>query len=127
MAGLNDEGQWIMIMAFIICITIFLLALVVNESILVGKTTAEGVLEFSKSDIQDLRNEILRIEEIYCSDGIPDPRDEIDSILKDMEVISLQRKHSIVNGSISVFGSSLKINIYYNDGVTQYNETIFSN
>ena len=58
MERLNDEGQWIVLMGFVISIAIFFLAILLNQSVLVGQTTAESVLEFPKSDIQDLRNEV---------------------------------------------------------------------
>ena len=127
MARLNDEGQWIILMSFIICVTIFFLALVVNESILVGQTTAEGVLEFSKSDIQDLRNEILRVTEVQCPDGMCNVADR-DSILQDIKEISLQRKNSLVVISIDPTANLnyLKIQLNYNNGVTEYHETMYT-
>ncbi len=39
MAKLNEDGQWIVMMGFIISIIIFILAIIVAESALVGKTT----------------------------------------------------------------------------------------
>ena len=62
MARLNEEGQWIVLMGFVVSISIFILAIVVSQSALVGRTTSESVLEFSKNDIQDLRNEIMSLE-----------------------------------------------------------------
>ena len=62
MAKLNDEGQWIILMGFIVSITIFILALIVAESALVGKTTSDSVLEFPKTDIQDFRAELMSLK-----------------------------------------------------------------
>jgi len=124
MEKLNDDGQWIITMAFIICIIIFLLALIVNESILVGQTTAEGVLEFSKSDIQDLRNEILRIEEIYYQDGVYDA--SLDKTIDGIEDLSMQRKNSIVLIKPSINNNLLITQFHFNNGVTRYNETMYS-
>ena len=54
MARMNDDGQWIVLMGFIVAISLFFLAIVISESTLVGQTTSESVLDFSKADIQDL-------------------------------------------------------------------------
>jgi len=97
-------------MAFIISITIFFLALIVNESAIVGKTTSESVLEFPKADIQDLRNELLYLIE---KNKINDP-----DILFDIQSISMSRKGAIVNYAYD--GNRLLI--HYNDGITEYNE-----
>jgi hypothetical protein len=121
MARLNDDGQWIIMMAFIICTAIFFLALVINESTLVGQTTAEGVLEFSKSDIQDLRNEGLRIEQVNCQGGTCNSVAMNDSI-NDIEALSIQRKNSIVQLSIVPSNGYSTMKIHYNNGVTTYDE-----
>ena len=60
MARLTDDGQWIILMALIVCVALFFLAYLINESVLVGKTTAESALDFPKSDVQDIRSEISR-------------------------------------------------------------------
>jgi hypothetical protein len=121
MAKLNDDAQWIMLMAFIICVALFFLALIINESTLVGQTTAEGVLEFPKSDIQDLRNEIFRIREVgYINVLYNDPKKE--DIKKDIQIIAIQRKGALVDYSID---PNLVTDIHYNNGVTQYNERYF--
>jgi len=91
MARLNEDGQWIVMMGFIVSITILILAIVVGESALIGKTTSESVLEFSKTDIQDLRSEILTLNEkkiLNGSDGM--------DVIEDIQNISIQRKNSIV-------------------------------
>jgi hypothetical protein len=46
MERLNDEGQWIVLMGILVSIGLFFLAFVINQSAMVGQTTAEGVLEF---------------------------------------------------------------------------------
>jgi hypothetical protein len=117
MAGLNDEGQWIILMGFIISIGIFFLAILVNQSVLVGQTTAESVLEFPKSDIQDLRNEIRIIK--YRYDGDPG---SISGAIEDITVISLSNKAAVVN--ITPPGVNPHWKIHYNNGVTSYDEEI---
>jgi hypothetical protein len=115
MARLNEDGQWIIMMAFIICIILIFLALIVNESILVGQTTAEGVIEFSKSDIQDLKNEVARIREVNCTLGSCNATDQILNITD----LSLSRKATIVNITISPTSST----IHFNNGINDYTET----
>jgi len=119
-AGLNEDGQWIVLMAFIISIAMLLLALIVNQSTLVGTTTAEAVLEFPKSDIQDLRNEILRINEV-CADSEINPNDFNDQ----MRAIALDRKSALVQYSIDIINPSGMIEIHFNNGVTEYNEIYY--
>ena len=80
MERLNDDGQWIVLMGFVISIAIFFLAILLNQSVLVGQTTAESVLEFPKSDIQDLRSEVWVIYSRYHGD--PASRDAVLMISK---------------------------------------------
>lgn len=121
MARMNDDAQWIMMMAFIICVAIFFLALVINESTLVGQTTAEGVLDFSKSDIQDLRSEVLRIREVGYT-GIGYNMLQKDSVKEDIKIIAIQRKNALLQYSID---NDLVTDIHYDNGVTQYNERYY--
>src|SRR5512137_2762474 len=41
MAGMKDDGQWIIMMGFLVSLGIFFLAIVISQSTLVGQTTAE--------------------------------------------------------------------------------------
>ena len=120
-AKLNEDGQWIVLMAFIISITMLVLALIVNQSTLVGTTTAEAVLEFPKSDIKDLRNEILRINEVYADSGGINPNFFNDQ----MRAIALDRKSALVQYSINIVNPSGMIEIHFNNGVTEYNEKYY--
>lgn len=121
MARLSEDGQWIVMMGFIVSITIFILAIIVGESALVGKTTSESVLEFSKTDIQDLRTEIMTLKErgIFY-DNLPDKA----SILEDISTLSLQRRTTVVN--ITNWTNEIQrihyIYIHFNNGITNYNE-----
>jgi hypothetical protein len=116
-ATLNEDAQWIVLMGFIVCVGIFFLAILLNQSILVGQSTAESVLEFPKSDLQDLRNELRVISNRFYSDQTNLTR-SIDDITK----ISMDRK------TASVFveqNSGIIRAIHYNNGVTAYNEKIY--
>lgn len=121
MARLNEDGQWIILMAFIICIALFFLALIINESTLVGQTTAEGVLDFSKSDIRDLRSEVLRIRDVGYSHELYDDQNK-SNIKEDIETIGIQRKSSLMQYSIN--DTTFVTTIHFNNGVTQYDETL---
>jgi hypothetical protein len=117
MARLNDDAQWIIMMAFLICVILFVLALIIDESTIVGQTTSEGVLEFSKSDIQDLRNEVLRIHEIGCSSG--GCNSNVLTSIDEIKTISMREKSSIVSISMN----RDEIILHFNNGVNQYDET----
>jgi hypothetical protein len=104
---LNDDAQWIILMGFLVSFSFFFLALVINQSTVVGQTTAESVIEFSKNDIRDVRDLIIRNTTLSNNTVINE----------DITAISLSRKNAVVNYS---FGNSLWI--HYNNGVTDYNE-----
>jgi hypothetical protein len=112
MARMNDDAQWIVMLGFIISILIVFLALIVNQSALVGKTTSESVLEFPKSQVQDARAEII---EYYWSGTLNQS-----NLPYDLLNISLERKGAVIwynPDNESLF-------IHYNDGSTEYNERV---
>ena len=49
MAGLKDDAQWIVLMGFVVSFSLFFIAIVLNQSTVIGQTTAEAVLEFPKT------------------------------------------------------------------------------
>jgi hypothetical protein len=130
MARLNEEGQWIILMGIMVSIGIFFLALIINQSTLVGQTTAEGVLEFPKNEIQDTRSEIFRWSERIST--IPNAglrTAEKERALRDMSTIARYRRNAEVwfriNPEVNVGGNKyFPITIHYNNGVTEYNEAI---
>ena len=63
MAGLNDDAQWIVMMGFVVSFSFFFLAMILNQSTVVGQTTAESVLDFPKNDIRDVRSVIIQSAE----------------------------------------------------------------
>ncbi len=88
MARLNDDAQWIVLMGFIVSFTFFFLALVINQSTVVGQTTAESVIEFPKNDIRDVREVI----------GESVKSNQIEKIKNyDIPIISLRQKSAIVH------------------------------
>lgn len=115
---MSDDGQWIILMGFLISIALLFLMVIINQATLVGQTTAEGVLEFPKHEIRDLRGEVFR------AGG------DMDAVLyDDIRVISLKRNHAIVSVHSSkdsvVFGdtTATMVTIRFNNGVCVYEET----
>jgi len=114
MARLNDDAQWIVLMGFIVSFSFFFLALVINQSTVVGQTTAESVIEFPKNDIRDVREVIGK--SVILSDNF-------DVVKSDITVISMNRKSAVVEYSNISANNVTIIDIHYNNGVTAYNET----
>ena len=112
----RDDAQWIMLIGFIISVGILFLAIIINQSVLVGQTTAESVLEFPKSDIQDLRSEVRTIKTNWAEP-------EFSEMKTDINVLALQRKNAVIeiSGPPPPGGPLI---IHYNNGVTQYDENI---
>jgi hypothetical protein len=114
-ARLNDDAQWIILMGFLVSFSFFFLALVINQSTVVGQTTAESVIEFPKNDIRDIRGVIISSTDFPSSDEA--------RMRGDITAIAMSRKNAIVT-----FSSPLEINnhtvmnIHYNNGVTEFNE-----
>jgi hypothetical protein len=118
---MNEDGQWIILMAFIVSIGIFFLALVINQSTIIGQTTAEGVLEFPKNDFQDLRDEVFNMTTLN-----PSP---VSDMSEDIRALSLLRKNAVVDYKWYYQPISGKtytyVEIHYNNGVTSINETAY--
>ena len=119
MACMNEDGQWIVLMGLLVAVGLFFLALIINQSALVGQTTAEGVLEFPKNDIRDLRSEIL---DYYSRYERINNHGDLDDVKDDIVRISLERKNAVVH---FWNGTPEEITIHYNNGVTVYDETIY--
>jgi hypothetical protein len=121
MARINDEGQWIVLIGFIVAISLFFLAIVISESTLVGQTTSESVLDFSKADIQDLtiKTRDLALFNNPNITSVPDG----DHLVKDMEELYGERKGIIINITIQSPGGTQynkNVTLHYNDGITSY-------
>jgi len=117
MERLNDDAQWIVLMGFIVSFSFFFLAMILNQSTVVGQTTAEGVLEFPKNDIQDVRDVIIK------SYALPD----FDAVKADVKAIALSRKGAVIEYTKSPAlpdDPHIYIDIHYNNGVTSYDETL---
>ena len=113
MARLNDGAQWIILMGFLVSFSLFFLAIIINQSTVIGQTTAESVIEFPKNDIRDVRHVIG--ESVNLSSNFNVTKDDINFLSK-------QRKSAIVNYSNFTADNITYILIHYNNGVTEYNE-----
>jgi hypothetical protein len=87
-ARLNNDAQWIILMGFLVSFAFFFLAMVINQSTIVGQTTAESVIEFPKNDIQDVRWVIRQ--------SVDDPAN-LNITRNDINRISIHRKSSVVD------------------------------
>jgi hypothetical protein len=123
MAGLNDDAQWIVLMGFVVSFSLFFIAIVLNQSTVIGQTTAEAVLEFPKNDIRDVRDVIIR-SEFLTVNNIQDVNN-ITNVQKDIRTLSLSRQNAVVNISSTpptAQNPYTTVAIHYNNGVTIYNE-----
>jgi hypothetical protein len=116
-ARLNDDAQWIVLMGFLVSFSFFFLALVINQSTVVGQTTAESVIEFPKNDIRDVRHVIGE----SVNKTFPSSDDLI--VKDDIQYLSMYRKGAVVNFGYDTYTDNTTIRIQYNNGVTEYNET----
>ena len=127
MACMNEDGQWIVLMGLLVAVGLFFLALIINQSALVGQTTAEGVLEFPKNDIRDLREAIFDYVDKY---GNTTGETDADKVREDIIAISLERKNAVVYFTVGdpedISGQqAYPVEIHYNNGVTEYDETVY--
>ena len=130
---MEEEGQWIVLMGFLVSIGIFFLALILNQSTIVGQTTAEGVLEFPKNDVQDVRAQLLDLTLNYSrwvdpATALEPPSAEYEGfhirMAEDIENLTMHRKSAIVNYSIGEWAAGNRlVTIHYNTGVFEYDES----
>ena len=94
--------------------------MLLNQSTLVGQTTAEGVLDFPKNDIRDVKDVIIASSQ-YSGDP-----SKFAIIQEDITALALSRKEAVVTYSLVTTPTSTdshtRISIHYNNGVTEYNE-----
>jgi len=119
MARLNDDAQWIVLMGFIVSFSLFFLAILINQSTVVGQTTAEAVSEFPKNDIRGVRGALIEstlLDDESLFQNKTTVQDEI-------KILALSRQNAVVNISSVTIGEYTYTEIHYNNGVTGYNET----
>jgi len=115
---MNDTAQWIVLMGFVVSFSLFFLAVILNQSTVVGQTTAEAVSEFPKEDIRGVRTALLQSNMYWASVN------DQTNIRLDIENISLTRQNAVIRiyAPISVNDTYWLYPIHYNNGVTEYNE-----
>jgi hypothetical protein len=124
MERLNDDAQWIILMGFIVSVGMLFLTIIISQAPLVGQTTAEGVLEFPKSEIQDMRAEIIMITK---NPSIL-PAKKID-LEKEMKGLTMARQNAVMEFTVRPSGYGhptydlTEFVLHYNNGVTDYDET----
>ena len=127
MARLRDDAQWIVLMGFLVSFSLFFLAMVINQSTVVGQTTAESAIEFPKQDIRDERTALIYAISNNSAD-VFDAGLGSNYIYKDIRLISLSRKNAIVDVSNylppnpGVGNYKANMTIHFNNGVTDYYE-----
>jgi hypothetical protein len=114
----NDTAQWIVLMGFIVSFSLFFLAVLLNQSTVVGQTTAEAVSEFPKDDIRGVRGVI--IESAFLDDAGFNNRMNVKA---DIENLALARQNAVVKYSAVTDVNRTYFNIHYNNGVSAYNES----
>ena len=130
MEALNEDGQWIVMMGFIVAIGMFILAIIISQAPLVGQTTAESVMEFPKNEVQDVRGKLVSMTGTSPSYTLQK------RFRGDMALLSMSRNNAIVTYSIDGGNWSSTgtyddilyiyhdINIHYNNGITDYSESL---
>ncbi len=121
MERLNDEGQWIVLMGFIVCVGILFLSFILSQSTLVGQSTSEAVLEFPKDEIQDLRSEVVGFS--GNSDIVDNKNGVQDNLRKDISMLAMNRQNTVCNFSLTESGDDVDMSIHFNNGVMEYDET----
>ena len=138
METLNDEGQWIVMMGFLVAIGMFMLAIIISQAPLVGQTTAESVMEFPKNEVQDLRGKLISM-----GSTLPDDTNRVtlqNRFRGDMALLSMSRNNAIATYAIDpddngiywdedgtyddIFYTYHQIDIHYNNGITEYTESL---
>jgi hypothetical protein len=119
MAGLKDDAQWIVLMGFIVSFSLFFLAVVINQSTVIGQTTAESVAEFPKNDIRGVREVI--IQNAFMDD--PTPFQNQTKVRNEIKNLSLSRQNTVVNFWNTTSGGYTRGEILFNNGVTVYKES----
>ena len=114
MARLNEDAQWIILMGFLVSFSFFFLAIIINQSTVVGQTTAESVIEFPKNDIRDVRHVI--------GESVRIPYPENVTVYNDITLLSMNRKSAVVDYRNFTLDNTTYIQIHYNNEVTEYNE-----
>lgn len=119
MARLKDDAQWIVLMGFIVSFSLFFLAVVLNQSTVIGQTTAESVSEFPKNEIRGVREVIIKNAYMNDEGGFANRT----NVRNDIKILALSRQNTVLEFSNTTSNSFTNGLIHFNNGVTEYQET----
>ena len=119
MARLKDDAQWIVLMGFIVSFSLFFLAIVLNQSTVIGQTTAESVSEFPKNEIRGAREVIIKNAYMNDAGGFANQT----NVRNDIKVLALSRQNTVLEFSNTTTNAFTNGQIHFNNGVTEYQET----
>lgn len=118
MERLNDEGQWIVLMGFMVCVGIFFLAVIISQAPLVGQTTSEAVLEFPKTEIQDLHGEIAGMARIDLDAG------DRAALKADIKALAMARQNAVVDYTVYYDRGEYDLDFHYSEAQIHYHNGI---
>ena len=118
---MDDTAQWIVLMGFIVSFSLFFLAIILNQSTVVGQTTAEAVSEFPKDDIRGVRNVV--IQSMFMDDESLFHNQT--NVQNEIRNLSISRQNAVVNFTARHILNDpyTYYTIHYNNGVSAYNES----
>lgn len=123
MARLNDTAQWIVLMGFVVSFSLFFIAIVLNQSTVIGQSTSEAVSEFPKNEIRGVKDVIIQSE--FLDNAAP--FENKTNVRNELKTLSLERQNAVLDFTSWQPGGSdshTYIDIHYNNGVMIYNETL---
>ncbi len=120
MAGMKDSGQWLIILGFIVSVSLLMLAIVANNSMLVGQTSAESILDFPKSEILSTQHAIVQHSQLYRDSDYVETINQ--TYIDKLDSIAMNR----INMVVGVDPDPSSITIHMNNGLIAYNSTLLN-
>lgn len=135
MAGLREDtsGQLIILSGFVLCFSLVILTILVNQTMITGYHSSNAVLEFPKHQIRDITSQ-TRESCVYMTEINQSNNQSIDQLFRQYEQqmailyaghgeqitldISEMNLTSMATNTSNI--SSVWVNITYNNGMTYY-------
>lgn len=135
MAGLREDtsGQLIILSGFVLCFSLVILTILVNQTMITGYHSSNAVLEFPKHQIRDITSQ-TRESCVYMTELNQSNNQSIDQLFRQYEQqmailyaghgeqitldISEINLTSMATNTSNI--SSIWVNITYNNGMTYY-------
>ena len=121
MAGLDENGQWIVLMGFMVSVCILAFAILLAQASSVGQITGEEGLLFPKDQIRDVRAFVCSLP----PEGLDDA-----AIREDIRVLALSRWNAVVDYSADLPRCNGRgyvvrsVSLFYTDGCATYEEVL---